>query len=723
MFGINDFNINFLTQSQIIIWPVLILLLILAVYLYLRTNPPIPRYLKIILSSLRMIAVIALMAALLEPVISYTTEYEREKQIAVLLDYSQSMEKIESDKSRKARLDSLLSGHEFEFIKNNFQTETYYFGENLSSTSDKVDGSQTSLGSVLKRLNTSELSKPSDYWLLFSDGRSNAGEAAQKIAKELSSPVMAVNISGQSNNFDIGINNVDYNPVLFMSEPTEIKVKLSWQEALGKSINIELSDENRIVSTKTFKIDQDNGFGEVVLKYTPDKAEQKILKLNIPQFENEENKNNNSYSFSIKVLKNKLEILIAAPAPDYETGFLKRFFSKTDKYKVTLVVPSVKTGNIRSTFPSRQTEINKYDLIILQDPPVAILNNHKSILTSYLADKGGAIWILTGENFAKSKTPDWLNSLFPFSLSKGVRPVYSQFNAVPSEDQLFHPAIRIGENQESIRARWAELPPFQFFIPCDMVSDNAVILAYKESPIQNSPKYPLLGFKRTGPGKVFLTSAFPFWNWGFGNIGLGQDDESYGKFLEGISSWLTVKDDFDPVRVIPKKKIFNRGEKIRFDGFAFDLGFRPLPEISGTVKVESADKSTTRETDLLSLGEGKYMAEFFNLNPGKYNYTATIEKDERLLKLSKGEILIQSFSLEQFDQSGDPQTLRAIAKETGGSYLEYNNFAEILSLVDPDTVLETEHHEISIWNKTWLLLLFIFALSAEWLLRKANQLL
>ncbi len=629
MFGINDININFLTQSQVVIWSVLILLLILAVYLYLRTNPPLPKYLKIILSSLRIIAIMALMAALLEPVISYTTEYKREKQIAVLLDYSQSMEKIEADKSRKARLDSLLSGHEFEFIKNNFRTKTYYFGGNLSSASDKVDASQTSLGSVLKRLSTSELSNQSDYWLLFSDGRSNAGEISEKIAKELSSPVIAVNISGQSNNFDIGVNDVDYNPVLFMGEPTEIKVKLNWQEALGKSINIELSDENRIVSNKAFKIDQENGFGEVVLKYTPNKAEQKILKVNIPQFEDEENKNNNSYSFSIKVLKNKLEILIVAPAPDYETGFLKRFFSKTDKYQVTFVVPSTKSGNLKSTFPSRQIEINKYDLIILQDPQVTLLNNHKTILTSYLADKGGAIWILAGESFAKNKTPNWLNTLMPFSLSKRAKPIYIQFNAVPSEDQLFHPAVRIGENQESIRARWAELPPFQFFIPCGIVSDNAVILAYKESYNQNIRKYPLLGFKRTGPGKVFVTSAFPFWNWGFGNIGLGQDDASYGQFLEGVSSWLTVKDDFDPVRVIPKKKIFNRGEKIKFDGFAFDLGFRPLSKISGTVKVESEDKSIIRETDLLSLGEGKYFAEFFNLNPGKYKYFASIEKDGR----------------------------------------------------------------------------------------------
>ncbi|RKX17422.1 MAG: hypothetical protein DRP35_10940, partial [Candidatus Zixiibacteriota bacterium] len=436
-----------------------------------------------------------------------------------------------------------------------------------------------------------------------------------------------------------------------------------------------------------------------------------------------ENKNNNSYSFSIKVLKNKLKILIVASAPDYETGFLKRFFSKTDKYKVTLVVPSTKSGNLKSTFPSHQTKINKYDLIILQDPKTTSLNNYKTILTSYLADKGGAIWILTGENFAKNKTPDWLNNLMPYSLSESVKPIYSQFNAIPSEDQLFHPAVRIGENQESIRTKWAELPPFQFYIPCDIVSDNAVILAYKESYNQNIRKYPLLGFKRTGPGKVFVTSAFPFWNWGFGNIGLGQDDASYDKFLEGVSSWLTVKDDFDPVRVIPKKKIFNRGEKIRFDGFAFDLGFRPLPEISGTVKVESEDKSIIRETDFLSLGEGKYFAEFFNLNPGKYKYFASIEKDGRLLKQSKGDILIQSFSLEQFNQSGDPQTLRTIAKATGGSYLDYDNFADVLSKIDPDSILETEHHEISIWDKTWLLLLFIIALSVEWLIRKANQLL
>ena len=128
------------------------------------------------------------------------------------------------------------------------------------------------------------------------------------------------------------------------------------------------------------------------------------------------------------------------------------------------------------------------------------------------------------------------------------------------------------------------------------------------------------------------------------------------------------------------------------------------------------------ESDLVALGDGKFSAEYFNLTPGSYRYSAVMEKDGRLLKENEGELLIESFSLEQYDQSGDPATLTALSRLSGGSYHTFRQFDDALATIDraPQTLLLRS--EVVIWNKLWILITIIGALSIEWLLRKANQL-
>jgi hypothetical protein len=98
-------------------------------------------------------------------------------------------------------------------------------------------------------------------------------------------------------------------------------------------------------------------------------------------------------------------------------------------------------------------------------------------------------------------------------------------------------------------------------------------------------------------------------------------------------------------------------------------------------------------------------------------------KEGQELKRNSGSIMVESFSLEEFDQSGDPSTLQAVSRVTGGRYYTFREFSEAMANLDRASITETKHSEIPIWNKTWLLVLFIGLLSTEWVLRKSNQLL
>jgi LPXTG-motif cell wall-anchored protein len=64
MFGLKDISVSFLTGHPV--WVILggLVLLGLAGLLYWKTNPPLPLWLRIVLGTLRVVAVLALIIAL-----------------------------------------------------------------------------------------------------------------------------------------------------------------------------------------------------------------------------------------------------------------------------------------------------------------------------------------------------------------------------------------------------------------------------------------------------------------------------------------------------------------------------------------------------------------------------------------------------------------------------------------------------------------------------------
>ncbi|MBI5267628.1 MAG: hypothetical protein HY851_10390, partial [candidate division Zixibacteria bacterium] len=539
------------------------------------------------------------------------------------------------------------------------------------------------------------------------------------VGTSLTAPVYAVDMSSDLGNLDVALADIDYNPVVFVGKATEIKVKLSWQSAAGKSANIRILQGNRLLDSTTFQLTHADGFGEVTLKYVPTEPGQKLLRVAISPLDGEETTGNNERSIAIKVLKSRMAVLFVTEQPDYEAGFLRRHLLQTDRFDVRFVSIRSKAGNLGGTVPSTQTELNRYDLIILHDVSPAALETRQAIISSFLSAHGGAVWWLLGQNFAQSPSP-WITRLLPFFPAKSRAFEYTESRGEPFEANLFHPAVRLADERAAIRNLWSSLPPFRTLVRCDGADPAGVILVTRAGAAE---RLPIMGYRRIGPGKMFVTAAGPFWPWGFYNLGLGEDAGAYARFVDGVTSWLTVQDDFDPLRIVPQKTVFSRGEPVIFDGFAFDQGFRPLSDITGTVRLVPSYGKDSLLARFGDRGEGRHNAEFSNVAPGEYTYHAEFEKGDQRLTAKEGKILVEAYSLEEFDQSGNPANLMALARQSGGSYSSWRDFDKTLAGLPTSPLIQTINGTISGWGKTWLLLLFAGALTTEWILRKANHLL
>jgi len=721
MFGVDNFSFNFLTSTPYLVIAALIVLVGLGIVLYRKTNPPTPLWVRLLLGSLRILAILALVAALSEPILDYTRSFERTRRVAILSDESSSMERNENSLTRAERADSLLDSRMWKAAASSIETEHFFFADSLKRTRDGLSTDKTAIGDALDELRTMQLEQPFDQWLLLTDGGSNAGAEPTEIASRLGTPVIAVNLSGAEERMDLKLDNLNFDPIAFVGHKTEIAARISWRHARGQTAKVRMFDGTRVLDEKTTPLQQEDGLAEVKLSYTPDQPGQKLYRIEIVPAEDEVTEANNSRSIAIKVLKSRLAVLLVTEHPDLEVGFLRRYLDNADRYDVDLVVTGRKSGNLQKNLPESQAAMNKYDLIILHDPDPQRLESRKELFKSYLEDKGGSLWVILGQQYAQRGPTEWFDNLLPFTRSSKGRAQFIDFNADPVEGNLFHPSVRLADDRAAIRRHWNELPPFNELVYCDTEKPEAVILATTTVTEQVGHRSPILGYLRLGPGKVLEQAALPFWPWGFVATGFGEDGSAYSDFVEGTVSWLTVQDDFDPVRIVPEKKVFSRGEDVRFDGFAYDLGYRPLPNAAGYVKLHNTETGVDQEADLLNRQPGQYRATFSQLAPGKYDYSGAIEKDGRTLKEVDGQILVESFSLEEYDQEGDAETLKAIARLSGGEYFSYHDFDKAAEAVLTDPAVVVQRGEIVVWNKTWLLLLIIAALSIEWLLRKVWQ--
>ncbi|MBN2227352.1 MAG: hypothetical protein JW763_08300 [candidate division Zixibacteria bacterium] len=722
MFDITKFSLDFLTGHPVLTVLFLIVFAALAVYLYRRTNPPLSVKVRLLLTALRLVAIAAVFLALLEPVVSYQREYERPPRLTLLIDHSGSMDVEENGMSRFKRVDSLLQSSEMSALLRNFDVTTRYFAAGVNPGPDVADPHQTALGEALRQTARDELAEPAEYWLVLSDGVSNSGVAPQDVAVTLKTPVYTVGFGSQGMERDLAVTGVDYNQVAFAGKPTEITVHLEWSGMDNDHAPIQVQAGEKTLATSSLRLPPGGLQKDTTIQFIPERPGRQTFRVTVPPLADEVSTDNNGRSFSMVVLKSRLNVLLVADRLDWEFAFLNRFLERAENVDVTPVVFKNDGTYIMGRFPSRQEELNQYDLVMLYDVTIPSLRARSDLFESFLAERGGGLCVMLGDNYLKAPFERWLDRFLPF-VSRGHRaePIRFTFSGLPAENFLFHPAVRIADTRQEIRERWKEMPHFEMLIPADSVTPNSDVLVTADLR-RDLQHLPVLGYRRYGAGKVLASTVAPFWHWAFYGYGFGEEVDEYPRLFDGIVNWLSLKEDYDPIRVVPDKTVYTRGEQVGFTAFVYDLGFRPIAQATGYVALVAEGTTDTSLVQWTEQGEGRYALNFDVVAPGRYLYTGVVEKDGKTLKTTEGQIVVENYYIEDFRRRPDFAALTTVSQLSGGRFYASDHVSELAQYLDTQPIRVTIRTEIVIWNKFWLLSVFILVLGLEWLIRKRFQL-
>jgi len=723
-----EFNLKFY-GSTLLFLLFIFCLLGFSIYVYRQTNPPVPRWLKNVLTFLRVTALLLILFILFEPILKLSWERIEKPTIAVMLDNSASMTLEDDGKSRSENAKAVLNSVLFQNGSGDFNFSYYQFSNRLEpfvfnqldSVNFQSDG--TDLATALKLLQEQNINQYLTGIILLSDGINNLGENPLRYAEELNIPIYPVSVGKVVEQNDVVISKLMTNQITYANNEVPVDVTIKASGYPDKKIKVDLLKNSQIIDSKYVEV-SDELEAQIRLKFTPTEPGFQKYRVQTPVLENELTVKNNQKSFYVKVLKSRMKILYLTGAPGADFYFIKRILKAEKNFETDSWVAKKNQGFYQGNFPTDLNKLKDYDCIILQNfPPKKYSTRVISTLKNFLKSEQIPILFIAGNNInyqALSQLADYLPIIFPVH----------DFNEFMVEPVLtvkgrIHPVTRIEDDEFENQALWQDIPPIFYSTQNIRIYPGAEILLAAE-PIQKNFRLtnktlPLVVSKKFGNHKSLMISGYEIWRWDLMLWGIGKSNQVFKQFLSNSIRWLINKEDSKTVRIYPDDEIYRNGQQVTFTGEVYNKNYSPID--GAEVKLKVSGKNQGYEISLSGIGDGKYEGTLHALEGGDYKYEGVAHYKNMEMGSDKGQFSVEDFNLEYLQTRINENFLSELALKTGGQFITDSSFTSLETLLKSPARNILESREWQLWNKLLLLIAVILFLSLEWFIRKRSGML
>ena len=706
--------------------PVLLSLLLLAllsgisIWIYRRTIPSLSVAARTVLLTLRLAALLFLIAVLVRPLFSLTYSSQLPPQIVVLVDNSASMQLMEKDQSRSEIADSILQERIWDQLKKKAEMQFRFFSDSLTEGNSlpevsQAGGKSTSLSTPLLKL--TKLNPELSAAVIITDGGHNLGPDPAAVASQLDFPVFTIGIGREEIPNDLAINSVESPEEIYLGAPAGIEVLVSGTGKASRKVTLTMKEDSRVLQEKEITIFGGGQRQKVKMELTPHNEGLHRYQVFLPNLEGEITYQNNHRKFSLRVQKTRLKVFCLAGNLTWDYRFLKRFLESQPNLEKSYAVFD---GNklLEGKYPG-QAELNNLDLLIIVDPGQGLLAGKEAWLEDFVVKQGKATLFLLDNHFLSSSSNLKL-SILPFDNPRlGIN--YNQFNWMLSEPAETNPVLRLSENREENSRMWESLPPFQGILLASSHKPQAGALALQQIG-KESPPRPALISQEFGRGKVLTSLAFPFWRWEFLLTGLGQNDQAYSRFLGNAIRWLTSEKRRQNLELATDKPVYQAGEKIELGAAYYDEAGGKISGGEMKIKLRNISSKREREFTLTSDENQDYTTTINYLEPGDYSAQAAYYADKKILAQARTEFQVEEYSLEDQTLTMNRQLLTQMAEVSGGKFYTKDDFQNLSQDLMLQKKVVEKQISFEIWNQPLILILAVGFLGLEWYLRKRHQL-
>lgn len=699
--------------------------------------------------TLRVLAAVCAIFFLFEPGLRKVQVARVKNRVAVLVDRSASMTfPVAAGKQSRSQAvaESLTAlAPQMDAMKDRFSFEVIGFDPELSPISAKTvetepaRGNKTDLLSTLRSLKASEgtSARKLSGVVVYSDGADNAELAqglngrAKQVLEGFGVPVSTVAV-GQGGLKDLAIENIKVDDFAFVRNSITAEVEVRARGFSGQATQAVLKREGRVVASTPVRFASDDDVQVAKFTFAPDQTGRFVYTVSAPVFPDEAVTENNSRAFTLKVIRDRVRVLLVAGRPSWDERFLRGLLKQDANVELISFYilrnspddPLVSQDEL-SLIPFPRDEIfsekvHTFDLLVIlnfnnDDLSISLMQYEDSI-KKYLLNGGALAYVGGDRSFGDARFTTFAEVL-PVATA-GASEV-GPFKARLTPEGARHPITALGTGSVSTEAAWEALPPVPG-MNLVRARPGATVLLDNPFSLVDGKNAPLLSIWDYGRGRVMALTSDGSWAWAFTSHVGGAPSRVYERLWGNAVRWLVRDPELTAMSVTADSPTVEPGKPVGISAVARSSDFQPVAGAQVTIELISADDGQIVAQQTVPAGpDGTAHVEFPSPPAGPYKIVGRATQGEKVLGEMSDAIAVRASGKELSDARVNAALLEDLAKATGGAFFEGPSFSlSDVPFKEPPLVEVGRSRDQPLWDRWYWLALMVFIMGAEWALRR-----
>ena len=741
---------------------------------------------RIVLSSLRWLAIVICCVLLFQPAFETTKYRKTRNQVHVLVDDSASMARKDRypAPAQNESLTAWIPGQDLgeetraDLVQRVLEDPKGLLPQ-LRETHDvrlfRVDGKPTAIRSISEltaRGNRTAIGNGLDLHLqsatganldaiiLVSDGRNNAGLDPVEVAKNYGLRGIAVHTIG------VGDPEPPRNAWLvgppgpkeaLREEQVSFDVTLRAEGLAGERARVELRgslDGGPFVplATANDTLPAPGESTKVRVVHAFDEAGDWTLKFTLAPINEESQLDDNEDIRFLRVNDERIRVLFIDDKPRWEYRYVKNALKRVDpsiEMQAVLFDASPRFEQEHSKdlrplkdLPRTRKEMLDYHVILLGDvPPERIAPTEEgrrdwlNLLVQFVEFGGGAGFLFGDaampERYRNTVLQDLLPVVLedPTWLANNKPPRDKSFRARLENPLSPHEILLLQRDPAFNRRLWEQgLPGFYVYHPVQRAKPGATVLLRHPNDRNAYGNRPLAVVSPFPRGTTFFLATDETWRWRDPYAELYMD-----AFWRNVVRHLArgrLERRNDLLDLTLDKMLAETGDRVRVQLRVHDNELQPAVSNEQPIFLRDANNETQKRILRSVPGEpGLYQSSFTMAEAGAFSFLVFANENPADAVLAREDVLVRLPDQELADSSQDADTLRRIAEashgvDNSGRYVFLGDATSLVTDFKGRKSYETREDTMTrpVWDTGWSLLLVLVVLGLEWLLRKRARL-
>jgi uncharacterized membrane protein len=720
----------------------------------LRAEPRRAR--RAVLVAIRSGSAVLAVLLLAEPALELLRTARVRNRFAVLVDTSRSMRfPVEAGgPTRAAAAASLLADHRGDLsrLADRVDVELYGFAGDVAPTAPDAaerglpaTGGKTDVLGALEAVaagasGTAESGRKLAGALVLSDGADNAAlaqgvsPAVQTRLRALGFPVNAVAL-GRDAPRDLAIERVAVDDFAFVRNKVTVEATLRARGFEGQEVQVVLRREGTVVASTSVKLERGRDRYVVPLTFAPDETGTFVFTVSTPVLPGEVFAENNSRSFVLRVIRDRVRVLMVAGRPSWDVRFLRGILKQDPN--VDLVSFFILRTNGDNPGPQDQLslipfpvaeifgeQLHTFDAVFFVDfayGPYRGLEIDRFLpnIRDYVRS-GGALAMVGGEqSFGDGGYGDTpLAEVLPVQSLAGQPEAEVEVRPRLTPEGRRNPITALAPGEAASDALWSSLPPVtavNLTRPLGPDQGASVLLEAPGVQVEGRPA-PLVAIRQVAQGRTLAVATDASWRWGFLAAESGEGDRAYARFWNSALRWLVKDPAMAPLQVEPDAPAVEPGAAIGLTVTAHGQDFGPAAGRKVQADLVSDDGKKVAHGEAVAGPDGTARIELAPPGPGAYK---VVSRAEGAPEEATAAVAVRGAGPEDADAAPRPALLRAVAEATGGDFSAVpGGGLPRLAVNDPEVVEVGRRRAVPIWDRWWTLAGLAGLLACEWVLRR-----